>query len=41
LGYTVIRFTNIEVYEQVDTVLNKISEITNNIIKNKTPQIGV
>jgi len=41
LGYTVIRFTNIEVYEQVGTVLNKISEIVNNIIKNKTPQIGV
>ena len=35
LGYTVIRFTNIEVNKQVEKVLDKISEIVNNIIKNK------
>ena len=35
LGYTVIRFTNIEVHKQVDTVLNKISELLNQIIKTK------
>jgi imidazole glycerol-phosphate synthase subunit HisF len=41
LGYTVIRFTNVEIFEQVDVVLNKISESVNNIIKNKTPNSGV
>jgi len=40
LGYTVIRFTNVEIFEQADTVLNKISESVNNII-NKAPEIGV
>lgn len=41
LGYTVLRFTNDEVSKQIETVLNKISEIVNNIIKNKTSEIGV
>ena len=41
LGYTVIRFTNIEIHKQVETVLNKISELLNNIIKTKTPKYGV
>ena len=41
LGSTVIRFTNVEIFEQVDVVLNKISESVNNIIKNKTPNSGV
>ena len=41
LGYTVIRFPNVEIFEQVDVVLNKISESVNNIIKNKTPNSGV
>jgi len=40
-GYTVIRFTNIEVHKQVETVLNKISELLNNIIQTKTPKYGV
>ena len=39
LGYTVIRFTNIEIHKQVETVLNKISDLLNNIIKQKL-QIG-
>jgi imidazole glycerol-phosphate synthase subunit HisF len=37
LGYTVIRFTNVEIFEQVDAVLNKISESVNNIV-NKAPE---
>ena len=37
MGYTVIRFSNVEVYKQADIVLNKISEIVNNIIKTKAP----
>ena len=41
LGYTVLRFANVEIFEQVDLVLNKISESVNNIIKNKTPDSGV
>jgi imidazole glycerol-phosphate synthase subunit HisF len=41
LGYTVIRFTNIEIHQQVETVLNKISDLLNNIIKTKTPKYGV
>ena len=41
LGYTVIRFTNIEIHKQVETVLNKISELLNNIIKTKAPKYGV
>ena len=41
LGHTVIRFTNIEIHKQVETVLNKISELLNNIIKTKTPKYGV
>lgn len=40
-GYTVIRFTNIEVHKQVETVLSKISELLNNIIQRKTPNYGV
>ena len=40
LGYTVIRFTNAEIFEEADMVLNKISESVNNII-NKAPEIGV
>lgn len=40
-GYTILRFTNDEVSKQIETVLNKISEIVNNIIKNKTSKIGV
>ena len=41
MGYTVVRFTNIEIHRQVETVLNKISELLNNIIKTKTPKYGV
>ena len=41
LGYTVIRFTNIEVHKQIETVLNKISELLNNIIQTQTPKNGV
>ena len=41
MGYTVIRFSNVEVYKQIDSVLNKISEIVNNIIKTKAPLSGV
>ncbi len=41
LGYTVIRFANIEIHKEVETVLNKISELLNNIIKTKTPKYGV
>lgn len=41
LGYTVVRFTNIEIHGQVQTVLNKISDLLNNIIKTKTPKYGV
>src|SRR5688572_17747743 len=41
LGYTILRFTNDEVSKQIETVLNKISEIVNNIIKNKASKIGV
>jgi len=41
LGYTVVRFTNAEVHRQVETVLNKISELLNNIIQTKTPKYGV
>ena len=41
LGYTIIRFTNVEIFEQVDKVLNKISESVNNIINNKTLKNGV
>ena len=40
-GYTVIRFRNDVVYKEPETVLNKISEIVNNIGKNKTSEIGV
>ena len=40
LGYTVIRFTNAEIFEEADMVLNKTSESVNNII-NKAPEIGV
>src|SRR5258705_1159159 len=40
-GYTVVRFTNIEVHQHVERVFNKISELLNNIIKTKTPKIGV
>ena len=40
-GYTVIRFTNIVIHRQVEAVLNKISELLNNIIKTKTPKYGV
>ena len=36
LGYTVIRFNNADIYQHVDTVLNKILIIVNNINKNKT-----
>jgi imidazole glycerol-phosphate synthase subunit HisF len=35
LGYTVIRFTNIEIDKRVEKALDKISEIVNNLIKNK------
>ncbi|HEU4860488.1 MAG TPA: DUF559 domain-containing protein [Chitinophagaceae bacterium] len=41
LGYTILRFTNEEVSKQTETVLNKISEIVNIIINNKTSKIGV
>jgi len=41
LGYYVIRFTNQQVIEQIETVFFNISEIVNNIIQNKTPKIGV
>jgi len=41
LGYTIIRFNNVEIFEQVDKVLNKISESVNNIINNKTLKNGV
>jgi cyclase len=41
MGYTIIRFSNVEVYKQIDIVLNKISEIVNNIIKTKAPLSGV
>ena len=41
LGYTVIRFTNIEVHKQIETVLNKISELLNSIIQTQTPKNGV
>ena len=41
LGYTTLRFTNDEVSKQIETVLNKISEFVNNIIKNKASKIGV
>jgi cyclase len=40
-GYAVIRFTNFEVHKQTEVVLNKISELLNNIIKTKTPKYGV
>jgi very-short-patch-repair endonuclease len=32
---------NIEIHKQVETVLNKISELLNNIIKTKAPKYGV
>jgi len=35
LGYTVIRFTNIEVNKQVEKILDRISGTVNNIIKDK------
>ena len=41
LGYTTLRFTNDEVSKQSETVLNKISEIVNVIINNKTSKNGV
>ena len=41
LGYSVIRFTNEQVFKQIGVVLKNISEIVNNIIQNKTPKIGV
>ena len=41
LGYTVIRFTNIEIHKRIETVLNKISDLLNNIIKTKTQGYGV
>ena len=41
LSYTIIRFTNVEIFEQVDIVLYKISESVNKIIKNKTLDNGV
>ena len=37
LGYTVIRFNNVNIHKHADIVLNKISIIVNNINKNKTP----
>ncbi len=40
-GYAVIRFKNEQVFKQIDDVLYNISEIVNNIIKNKSPNIGV
>ena len=40
-GYSVIRFTNEQVFKQIEVVLKNISEIVNNIIQNKTPKIGV
>ena len=40
-GYTVIRFTSIEIHKEIETVLTKISELLNNIIKTKTPTYGV
>lgn len=40
-GYAVIRFKNEQVFKKIDDVLNNISEIVNNIIKNKSPNIGV
>ena len=41
LGYTIVRFTNDQVSKQIETVLNKISEIVNIIIKNKASKIEV
>ena len=41
LGYTILRFTNDQVSKQSETVLNKISEIVNVIINNKTSKNGV
>jgi len=35
LGYTIIRFTNIEVNKQVEKILDRISGTVNNIIKDK------
>ncbi len=40
-GYAVIRFKNEQVFIEIDDVLQSISEIVNNIIKNKSPNIGV
>ena len=40
-GYEVLRFKNEQVFKQIDDVLNIISEIVNNIIKKKSPNIGV
>ena len=41
LGYTVIRFSNFEVYNQIEKVLEVISQKVNNIIQSKTPLHGV
>ena len=40
-GYTIVRFTNQEVFEQIENVVKKISDIVNLITQNTTPDIGV
>lgn len=40
-GYTVLRFTNRKIIEQIESVLTRISDIVNLITHNKTPDIGV
>jgi len=36
LGYTIIRYTNDQIFNQIEDVLNNISEIVNNIIQKQS-----
>ena len=41
MGYTIIRFSNDEIYKQINIVLAKISETVNHISKIKTSESEV
>lgn len=41
LGYTIIRFSNFDINNRIEKVLDTISQKVNNIIKSKTPLSGV
>lgn len=41
MNYMIIRFSNEEVFYKLEAVLERVSEIVNNIIQNKAPILGV